>query len=104
MKHHCSGTMVSGSSLRSQISEPAAKDEQIKRRDEQMERLVVAHDKDRQLLGAALAIIHREDLPMELGKGDMFAAPDEQASAEEIKPEFGHGRGHPQPPHQGGGL
>jgi hypothetical protein len=82
----------------------AAKDEQIKRRDEQLERLVVAHDKDRQLLGAALAIIHREDFPMELGKGEQFGATDESAPAEEIKPEFGHGRGHPQPPHQGGGL
>jgi hypothetical protein len=82
----------------------AAKDEQIKRRDEQMERLVVAHDKDRQLLGAALAIIHREDFPMELGKGDQVEAAEDSAPAEEIKPEFGQGRGHPQPPHQGGGL
>ncbi|MEO8629064.1 MAG: hypothetical protein ABI612_13320 [Betaproteobacteria bacterium] len=82
----------------------AAKDEQIKRRDEQMERLVVAHDKDRQLLGAALSIIHREDFPMELGKWDEFAAPSESAPAEELKPDFEHGRGHPQPPHQGDGL
>ncbi len=82
----------------------AAKDEQIKRRDEQMERLVVAHDKDRQLLGAALAIIHREDFPMELGKGDQVEAAEDSAPAAEIKPEFGQRRGHPQPPHQGGGL
>lgn len=82
----------------------AAKDEQIKRRDEQMERLVVAHDKDRQLLGAALAIIHREDFPMELGKGDQAEPAEDPAPAAEIRPEFGQGRGHPQPPHQGGGL
>lgn len=82
----------------------AAKDEQIKRRDEQMERMVEAHDKDRQLLGAALAIIHREDFPMELGEGDRTELKADAAPAAEIKPEFDHRRGNPQPPHQGGGV
>lgn len=82
----------------------AAKDEQIKRRDEQMERMVAAHDKDRQLLGAALAIIHREDFPMELGGGDRTDVKADAAPAAEVKPEFDHRRGNPQPPYQGGGL
>lgn len=82
----------------------AAKDEQIKRRDAQMERLVESHDKDRQLLDAALAIIHKEDFPIELGEGDTATETDAPQPAEEIRPEFGHGRGHPLPPHQGGAL
>jgi hypothetical protein len=80
-----------------------AKEEQIKRRDEQMERLVETHDKDRQLLGAALSIIHREDFPFELGEGQTPPAPEPQPEpepepAEEIRPEMEAGRGNPQPP------
>jgi hypothetical protein len=82
----------------------AAKDEQIKRRDAQMEQLVNSHDQDRQLLGAALAIIHRDDFAMELGEGEASDANEDPAPAEEIKPEFHQDWGNPQPPHQSGGL
>lgn len=82
----------------------AAKDEQIKRRDEQMERLVESHDKDRQLLGAALAIIHRDDFPMELGRGERADVKADAAPAAEIKPKIDDSRGNPQAPHQAGGL
>ena len=77
----------------------AAKDEQIKRQDAQMDRLVESHDKDRQLLGAALAIIHKNDFPMELregGKLDWDSAPEQ---ADEIKPDFGQGGGNRQSDH-----
>ena len=90
--------------LDSLTAQLAAKDEQIKRRDAQMERLVESHDKDRQLLGAALAIIHKEDFPIELGEGETPTETEVPQPAEEIKPEFGHSRGNPQPPHQGGAL
>lgn len=82
----------------------AAKDEQIKRRDEQLERLVDSHDKDRQLLGAALAIIHKEDFPMELGESSKLDWDSEPAPAEEIKPQFDRVGGNPHMGHQGFGV
>lgn len=73
----------------------AAKDDQLKRQDSQIERLVAAHDKDRQLLGAALSVIHNDDFPMQLGKGNQHDWDTEPEPAEEIKPEFGGGGGNP---------
>jgi hypothetical protein len=75
----------------------AAKDDQLKRQDAQMERMVAAHDKDRQLLGAALAIIHHDDFPKELTEGNDFDRDASPRTAEEIKPEFRQGGGNSQP-------
>jgi hypothetical protein len=74
----------------------AAKDEQIKRRDEQMERLVDAHDKDRRLLSTALAIIHRDDFPFGLDEPKETAPEPVLQPAEEIRPEFSERGGNPQ--------
>jgi hypothetical protein len=73
----------------------ASKDEQIKRRDEQIEQLVEAHDKDRRLLGTALAIIHRTDFPLELDEPTETAQSPAPKPAQEIRPEFGERGGNP---------
>ena len=78
-----------------------AKDEQIKRRDAQIEQLVEAHNNDRQLLGAALAIIHKEDFPLELRESQQHNPQAEPEPAEEIRPESARGGDKPQPPHSG---
>lgn len=82
----------------------AAKDEQLKRQDAQMQRLEQAHDEDRRLLGAAMSIILRDDFPMGVGEGHTDAERDEPTPAQEIKPEFGRGGGNPQPPDYGAGV
>lgn len=78
----------------------AAKDEQIKRRDEQMGRLVEVHGEDHRMLTAALSIIHRDDFPIELGKGAEIDAHIKPSPAKELRPEVERGGN----PHQSFGT
>lgn len=70
----------------------AAKDSQLERQDAQLARLVEAHNHDRQLLGAALSLIHNDDFVPGLERAGKQAPPS-PTPAEEVKPEFGRGVG-----------
>ena len=76
----------------------AAKDAQLERQDAQLARLVQAHDHDRQLLGAALSLIHNEDFnvalqPEQASASDAPVAP--PVTADQVQPEFPRAGGKP---------